>query len=122
MDVLAKLGESTEVSPDAMCDLETFVCALYGMPKLHKVDDARYAAFQQKFSPTKHSDPFDKIKGINPSSVPPCHSVLLNKIRRTNYMATLWKKAGVHKPCVLKSENHGWTLNESAYRINRFEG
>ena len=122
MDVLAKLGESTEVSPDVLCGLETFVCALYGMHKLHKVDDARYAAFQQKYSPTKHSDPLDKIKGINPSSMPPCHSVLLNKIRRTNYVATLWKKARVHQPCVLKAEDHGWKLNESAYRINWFEG
>ena len=108
--------------PDVLCGLETFVCALYGMPNLHKVDDARYAVSQQKYSPTKHSDPLDKIKGITPSSVPPCHVVLRNKIRRNNYVATLWKKARVHQPCALKAEDHGWKLNESAYRINCFEG
>ena len=67
MDVLAKLGESTEVYHLMFC--ETFVCAVYGMRKLHKVVDARYAAFQQKYSPTKHSDPLDKIKGINTNRI-----------------------------------------------------
>ena len=108
--------------PDVLCGQETFVCALYGMPNLHKVDDARYAASQQKYSPTKHSDPLDKIKGITPSSVPPCHVVLRNKIRRNNYVATLWKKARVHQPCALKAEDHGWKLNESAYRCNELGG
>ena len=85
-------------------------------------DDARYAASQQKYSPTKHSDPLDKIKGITPSSLPPCHVVLRNKICLNNYVATLLKKARVHQPCVLEAEDHRWELNASAYRINWFEG
>ena len=43
-------------------------------------------------------------------------------MRRTNYVATPWKKARVHQACVLKAEDSGWKLNESAYRINWFEG
>lgn len=122
MDVLAKLGDMDEMVPDVVHGLETFVCALYGMPKLNNVNDARYALFQQKYAPKKQNDPLDKIKGINPCSMPPCHSVLMNHIRRTNYVATVWKKATVPRPCEWKPEDHGWDLDDSMYKINWFDG
>ena len=121
MDMIAKLGDSVEVTSNIVSGLASFTCALYGMQNLTNVDDVRYAMFQQKYAPKYDNDPLDKIKGINPSSMPPCHSVLINKIRRTNYVTTLWKKARLPRPCELKAEDHGWKLNASVYRINWFD-
>ena len=32
---------------------------------------------QQKYAPKANYDPLDKIKGLHPSSMPPCHKVLM---------------------------------------------
>ena len=100
----------------------TYVCALYDMPKLSSVDDARFASFQHKYVHKKGTRPLEKIKGINPSSMPPCGTVLANKIQRINYVAHLWKRARLPVGCILKAEDHGWKLNGSSYSMNWYDG
>ncbi len=75
----AQLGETDTISEDGMSSIEAFVCALYGRPKMTKVDDVRYALFEQSYAPSDNTDPLQKIKGINPSSMPPCYKVLQKK-------------------------------------------
>ena len=122
IEAMAKLGECPDVTLDIVKDIERYVCALYGMPKLSSVDDARFASFQQKYAPKKGTRPLEKIKGINPSSMPPCGTVLLNKIRRTNYVAHMWKRARLPVACILKAEDHGWKLKESSHSMNWYNG
>ena len=86
------------------------------------VDDVRYAMFLQNYAPKKHDDPLEKIKGINPSSMPPCQAVLTNKIKRANYVAAMWKGATLPNPCVLQPEANGWVKADEAYQIKWFEG
>ena len=81
VEAMAKLGEEEEVTPDVVRDIGKCVCALYGLPKVKTVDDARYASFQQKYALARKSQLVSKIKGMNQSIMPPCHRVLLNKIR-----------------------------------------
>lgn len=54
--------------------------------------------------------------------MPPCKSVLQNKIKRSNYIAKLIKSAVINNietddPC-----RHGWTLDEHAYVIDFYVG
>ena len=51
--------------------IERFTCELYGMPKLRKVNNARLAKLQIKYAPKKKEEPLNKIKGTDPSSMPP---------------------------------------------------
>ena len=51
-----------------------------------------------------------KIKGINASMLPPCQSALYEKLRRTNFMATIWKDASIPEPCSLSPMENGWKL------------
>ena len=55
IEVMAKLGESHEVTADVSRDLEKYVCALYGLPKLSRVDDTRYALLKQRYAPNEES-------------------------------------------------------------------
>jgi len=97
MDTHAKLfdtlGEDTCEINDVMDGVERFVCSLYEMPKLVKVNDARFAIFQQRYAPRKRDEPLDKIKGVNQSYMPPCRDVLTNKVRRAHLLAALSKKS-----------------------------
>ena len=56
---------------------------MYGKANLNKVDDVRYAYFQQNYAPKRNDDPLEKIKGMNSSSMPPCQYVLHNKVFTT---------------------------------------
>ena len=35
----------------------------------------------------------DKLKTLDPGSMPPCERVLISKIKRANFVARLWKQA-----------------------------
>ena len=91
-EAFAQLGEKDSVNEDVVLSVEAFVCTMYGKTKMKNVDEVRHAMFQQHYAPKNDKDPLQKIKGINPSSMPPCHQVLMNKIKRANYVAALWKR------------------------------
>ena len=118
----AGLGNSDCVHSTNLVDIERFTCALYGMRKLRNINDVRFAMFQQKYAPRKRDAPLNKILGINPSSMPPCQSVLINKIHRTNYVACLWRRATLPTPCTMKAEAHGWSLENGTYKIKWYDG
>ena len=54
--------------------------------------------------------------------MPPCQIVLLNKIRRANFVSYLWKRARLHVSSLLKAEAHGWQVKDSFYTINWYDG
>ena len=90
------LGFSETISENTLASLEKFTCEMY--PKRGKkvpaptVNEARLFAFLKVFKPTK-KDPLAGIKGIDGSNLPPCHSVLLQQIKRTNYICSIWNNA-----------------------------
>ena len=65
-----------------------------------------------KYAPKKTDQPLKKIKGADPSSMPPCQKVLFHKILRTNYVAALWKKATQLIPTASNPLENGWQLND----------
>ena len=66
-------------APDVFSDIEKFLCVMYGKANLNKVDDVRYAYFQQNYAPKRNDDPLEKIKGMNPSSMPPSQYVFTTR-------------------------------------------
>jgi len=124
ISAFAMLGEHHNVPDETVSTIEHFVCSLYGKHNLLSVDTARYVMFQHTYAPRQLGDPLEKIKGVNPSSMPPCRSVLIKKIKRANYVASLWKKAARQDPSSLCGQpcQHGWILVDGSYAIDWFDG
>ena len=96
------------------------MCSVWNV-KLKHINDVRFAMFKQKYAPKKEDEPLNSIRGINPSIMPPCLSVLQNKMYRTNYVASLWRNATLSKPDILKPEENGWLLDDGAYKVTWFD-
>lgn len=118
---MSTFGESLNAAPDVVVGIGKFVSALYGKPDMHSssVDDVRFAFFQQYYAPRKIEDPLHKIKGVNPGSMPPCSSTLVNKVLRANYVTYIWKKA--NRPCTTSAACHGWNIIDGQCQIKWFD-
>ena len=121
-EAFGQLGESRRVSSVTMTTLETSVCHIYGKPGILSVNKARYELFQQHYAPKRRSKPLAKIKGADSSQLPPCYSVLVQKVRRANLVAGIWKHAILPDPCAVDPLESGWILKDGQYKINWFEG
>jgi len=117
-----KLGESSSVPPETVADLEAYVCSMYAKPRLKSVNNARQVLFNQHFAPKNESQPLEKIKGTHPSSLPPCSSVLLEKIKRTNLVTSVWKNALSPDPMLYDPIGNGWFLENGYCAIKWYEG
>lgn len=100
---------------------EKFICHLYGKAKIASVNCVRFMMFQDTYTPKNFGDPLNSIKGINPSSMPPCAKVLRKKLERANYIAQMWKKASSQKPCDEPPDGHGWLLDDGTYAIHWYD-
>ncbi len=121
-EAFSHMGEDNILDGEYIPTIESFVCALYGLPKMTKVDDVRYQLFKRHYAPKDDNDPMAKIKGANPSSMPPCFKVLTNKMKRANYVAALWRRADRRSPVSYLPDGHGWELRDGAYHLNWFDG
>ena len=54
--------------------------------------------------------------------MPPCHKVLVEKIKRANYVAMVWKNAQRPLPVTVSPVNNGWALDKGSYIINWYDG
>ena len=101
----SSLGLPSIPSSTEAC-IEEFVCTLYIQRMLKDVNAARFVIFVQNYAPKRREEPLEKIKGINPSSMPPCRSVLQKKIQRANYVTAMWKNATLSEPtCNMSPED-----------------
>ena len=122
MTAFKKLGESPVIPLDLLTDFEAFVCSMYGKPHLTSVNLARNALFHQHFAPKNRFQPLYKIKGTDPSNLPPCRSVLLEKLKRTNLVVSVWKTAIISHSCSWDPQENGWILKDGHYALKWFEG
>lgn len=118
----SRLGISEVLDPEMMIDLESFVCHMYNKTNATSVNDARYIQFLETFKPKDNSEPLKSLTGIDSSMLPPCKSVLVQKIKRSNYAASLCKGAILANPCTWDPEENGWKLANGKYMIKWFEG
>ena len=122
VEAFAQLGEQLTVSENLVNQLQKFVCAMYNKPIVNDVNEARLLIFRDTFAPKNENEPMAKTKGTDPSHLPPCHSVLIQKIYRTNFVSYIWKKANVGFLNLLLPQNNGWQLKDNLYSINWYEG
>ena len=95
---------------------------MYGKPQLEFTNDVRFAYFQQNYAPQRADDPLERIKGMNPSSMPPCQYVLLMKVLRSNYVSYLWRNAHLRDPTSnIKPDGQGWIIIENTYHVKWFD-
>ena len=122
LEAFGFLGESVTVPMEVSNAIQRFVCIMYGQQNLLFVDKAREMMFDNKYAPTNRDQPFDKIKKVEASSLPPCFSTLLEKIRRSNYVAYMWKRANLSDPRLPDPEESGWVKKDSKYQLNWYTG
>ena len=63
-----------------------------------------------------------KLKRSDPALLPPCKTELVQKIKRTNYVASVWRNADTSNPVKFSAHSNGWILLDGKYRLNWFDG
>ena len=100
VNLFANLGTTLQVPEEVEKGLEKFVCAIYGNERMQAVNDVRKKMFLQKFENEK------KITDL--SLLPPCQSNLKLHIKRSNYVASIFRQAGRLMMDLDDQANHGW--------------
>ncbi|XP_077862898.1 uncharacterized protein LOC144345214 [Saccoglossus kowalevskii] len=54
--------------------------------------------------------------------MPACKTFLLYKIKRANFVASMWKNANLPERCRFQPEDNGWVMQDGLYHIKWFEG
>lgn len=104
--------------------VEKFICNLYNFKSIDSVNSARFALFLKTYNVNNLDEPFQKKKLYNfdASSLPPCHSEMLQHLLRSMYIATMWRNAHKKVPTSLKPENCGWLIADEKYQFKWFDG
>jgi len=86
---------------EAIKTLKDFVCVLYGARKLVSLNKHRFNAVEKTYKSKENAKhPFERLKSIDGSSIPPCESELATHIDRSAFVSRLWGSVG----CVAKLE------------------
>ena len=117
----ASLGTSETIQEDTVKIIEQFVCTMYGNKNLESVNACRYQMFMKIYKP-KNKNPLSSVKGIDGSSLPPCKSVLMEQIKRTNSVCSIWRNAIEFNPKIIPPNGNGWNLIGGKYSPTWFEG
>ena len=94
-----ELGRTWEINEQTVVHIELFVCKLYSA-KAKKVNEARYELYEKKYTRNK------KIIGL--SNLPPCEATLLLHLKRSNYVAKIWKSCLSARFDYPEPYEHGW--------------
>ena len=94
MDAFAKLGASQTVPASVQKVLSRYTCTLYGVrSKCQSVNRARLTLSLKKVPQRRTSFVLSKLKSFDSATLPPCLSVLEQKISRVNLVSHIWGKA-----------------------------
>ena len=85
------------------------------------VDEARLDMFMKKCQPKKNENIIPSIKKMDGSSLIPCRRVVLQKLKRTNFICSIWLNAFSPHPPGFNQENRGWLMQDGVYKILWFE-
>jgi hypothetical protein len=102
--------------------LQNFVCVLYGARNVVPLNKHRFNVVDHTILQAEgHCDahPFDKLKSIDGSSIPPCEAELTLHVDRNGFVARMWGSA--HQRYMDKMPTNGWDNVDGEFRINWFE-
>ena len=110
-NMLARLGDSWEVSDDILSDAEELTFALYGKPRFKSVNELRFHLLKAKCG---SEDKITNNTNVGISNMLPCSDSMREHVLRVNYQVAIWKRAHVTKPDVPNpSTGHGWILKDN---------
>ena len=93
-DVPGRLGKWNEFSDTDIQVIESFVCDMYGKKSFSAVNDARLEMLLSKYKPKGRNDSLlANLKKTDASSLPPFSKVLLQKIKRSSYITSIWQNS-----------------------------
>ena len=87
LSTFALLGASENVDSKVSATIEEYVCCMYGLKNLADVNEACLHLFRTSYAPKRPENPMDKIASADPCCLPPCKPVLVQILKRTNYVA-----------------------------------
>ena len=111
------VSESIDVS-----EIEKFVCKMYGKKKFESINEVRAQIFMDKYKPKRDGDKISCAKKLEGSMMPPCQRVLLNKVKRTKFIANIWMSSTEASPPNTSPLAFGWKLVNGNYKLVWFEG
>lgn len=117
---LASLSH-TVPTEEVIGTLRDFVCVLYGARKLVPLNKHRFNVVEKTYKGKANAKkPFEKLKNIAGSSIPPCESELDPHIDRSAFVARLWGSS--HQQDLDKTPTSGWENVDGEFRIIWFNG
>ena len=84
---------------------------MYGLKNVRDINNGRVHLLKKLNAPKTQDDPLGKIKSSDPCCLPPCRTVLEEKLKRTNYVTSEWKNARKVKQVEFGPVGHGWRVN-----------
>ena len=114
---------STSPSEETKTILQEFVCRLYGLRKNvnTSLNKHRFNVVEKTYSRRGNStQPFQKLKSIEGSSIPPCEAELAPHIDRNAFVARLWGSA--HQQRMNKVPHMGWEKVDNEFHVVWFYG
>ena len=103
--------------------IEEYTCHLYGYKKQADIHEIIKTHFESKTKPKPSNKPLECIKSIEPTTFPPCGDVLIQRIKRSWFIAKLYKCASLTHPTEdLTPIDFSWILNGKFLAIKWFEG
>ena len=84
-------------------------------------DELRLELFLKKYKPNNDSL-VDKVRKLDSATLPPCSRVLLKKLKRSSYIARLWRNCLNTNPQDQDILFFGWRMKDGYYDIQWFDG
>ena len=118
---LGNLGEAETVSEETISHIEEYVCEVYGFSKLSSIDAVRLEIFLKKYK-LKKKETNSFAKKLQSNFFSPCRRVLVEKIKRTNFITAKWRSATKASMPSFDPVNCGWSLDNGKYVITWYLG
>lgn len=98
------LGNQANTTEELNRQLCNFVCALYGVPEVSDVNEARYCLF--------------KMGNYSDESLPPTKDCLEKHVQRANYQSFIWKRCLIPNILPENPVEHGWQISNNELVVN----
>lgn len=102
--------------------IQEFTCYMYGLQTVCSVNKARAIIFSKTYNSDTNEIFRKNIKSFDASSLPPCYSELEQHIKRTLYIAEIWRNAHKNTPTNLNPLNYRWIQSDDTYKLQWFDG
>ena len=120
LDFIMALKSLTSQKVD-IPSVTSFFCQIYGF-RTSNIVLVRCKAFMRMCSGTGR-ELLARIKKINSSSPPPCTKTLNNHIKRSHYVARMWRRAVHNNPTAEASPTDcGWKLTQNCLQLDWYPG